>query len=49
MKETNQRFLFILLFILSIVAIGVLGWYGYNSFLRYNKEEEALLSFKAVN
>ncbi len=48
MKKIDQKLLFILLFIPTIMIIGVLSWYGYNSFLRYNEEQKALSSFQAV-
>ncbi len=49
MKKIDSKLLFILLFIPTVLIIGVLSWYGYQSFLRYNAEEKALASFKAVS
>jgi signal transduction histidine kinase/CheY-like chemotaxis protein len=48
MKKIDQKLLFIFLFIPTILIIGALSWYGYLSFLKYNNEQKALSSFKAV-
>ena len=48
MKKIDSKLLFILLFIPTILIIGALSWYGYQSFLRFNAEEKALASFRAV-
>jgi signal transduction histidine kinase/CheY-like chemotaxis protein len=49
MKKIDQKLLFIFLFIPTILIIGTLSWYGYQSFLRYNNEEKALSNFKAIS
>ena len=48
MKKIDSKLLFILLLIPTILIIGALSWYGYQSFLKYAQEEKALASFKSV-
>jgi len=39
MKKMNQKVLFFLLLIPTLAIIGALGWYGYQSFTRYQAEQ----------
>jgi len=52
MKKMNQKVLFFLLLVPTLAIIGALGWYGYQSFTRYQAEQQRLtrlMGLKAGN
>jgi len=48
MKNMNQKVLFFLLLIPTLAIIGALGWYGYQSFTRYQVEQTRLERLQGV-
>jgi len=48
MKKMNQKVLFVLLLIPTLAIIGALGWYGYQSFTRYQAEQQRLTRLQGL-
>ena len=49
MKKSNQRILFYFLLILTLVIIGGLLWFGYQSYASYHRDSASTRKLKVVN
>jgi len=49
MKKINQKVLFFLLLVPTILIIGALSWYGYQTFTAYQKDQKNLTQLRKVS